>query len=62
MSQDVYAVSSRTRLLDVAAEMAEHKYGSAVVIDDGRVSGVFTTVDALKALKAMLDAPERPAH
>jgi acetoin utilization protein AcuB len=54
MSQDVYAVSLRAPLLDVAAEMADHKYGSAVVMHGGRVTGVFTTVDALRALKTML--------
>jgi acetoin utilization protein AcuB len=30
--------------------MAEHKYGSAVVVERGKVIGLFTTVDALAAL------------
>jgi CBS domain-containing protein len=37
----------------VATEMAEHKYGSAVVVEHEhptKVVGVFTTVDALRAL------------
>lgn len=37
----------------VAAEMAAHKYGSAIVVDrdhPGHVVGVFTTIDALRAL------------
>jgi acetoin utilization protein AcuB len=34
--------------------MAEHKYGSAVVVEDGTVVGVFTTTDALKALASVL--------
>jgi acetoin utilization protein AcuB len=54
MSQDVYAVSTRASLLSVASEMAEHKYGSAVIMDGGHVAGVFTTIDALKALVGML--------
>lgn len=60
MSQDVYAVPLRAPLLEVAHEMAEHKYGSAVIMDGARVAGVFTTVDALKALAALIDS-SKPA-
>jgi acetoin utilization protein AcuB len=52
MSQDVYAVSASTSLLEVALEMVEHKYGSAVIVEGPRVIGVFTTTDALRALIA----------
>ena len=41
----------------VAAEMAAHKYGSAIVVDPahpGRVLGLFTTTDALRALAELL--------
>ncbi|MFO0635250.1 MAG: CBS domain-containing protein [Nannocystaceae bacterium] len=40
----------------VAAEMAAHKYGAAVIVDPshpGHVVGVFTTTDALRALAAL---------
>ncbi len=41
--------------LDVAArEMSKRKYGSALVIDEGKVIGVFTTTDALRALSDAL--------
>ncbi len=50
MSEDVYAVASATPLADVAAAMADHKYGAALVIDRNEVIGVFTTIDALHAL------------
>jgi acetoin utilization protein AcuB len=30
--------------------MAEHKYGSAVVMEGNQVVGIFTTVDACRAL------------
>lgn len=50
MSQDVYCVEPSAALFEVAREMAEHKYGSAVVCERGRVVGVFTTTDALRAL------------
>lgn len=50
MSGDPYAVAPGTPLAAVAAEMAEHKYGAAVVMEDQKIVGVFTTVDALRAL------------
>ena len=37
-------------LVEVARTMATHKVGSAVVLEEGRVVGVFTTTDALDAL------------
>lgn len=41
--------------LDVAArEMSKRKYGSAIVTERGKVVGVFTTTDALRALSDAL--------
>jgi acetoin utilization protein AcuB len=41
--------------LDVAArEMSKRKWGSALVLDQGKVVGVFTTTDALRALSDAL--------
>jgi acetoin utilization protein AcuB len=50
MSTDVFTVGKDTPLANVAAEMAEHKYGCAVVVEGARVVGIFTTVDALRVL------------
>ncbi len=50
MSETVYAVTPDTPIEEVAAEMAAHKYGAALVTDHGRVAGVFTTIDALHAV------------
>lgn len=55
MSQDVFAIGPRSSVRKVASEMAEHKYGCAVIIDRGHVAGIFTTVDALKALTSLLE-------
>jgi len=55
MSPVPYAVAPATPLGLVAREMAEHKYGSAVVMDGDKVVGVFTTTDALAALAALLE-------
>jgi acetoin utilization protein AcuB len=50
MTIDVYVVSPETHLLEVATEMAAHKYGCAVVMSGTHLAGIFTTVDALRAL------------
>jgi acetoin utilization protein AcuB len=61
MSADVFVVGPRASVRETAIEMAEHKYGSAVVMENGHVVGVFTTVDALKALGQILAATEQPS-
>lgn len=51
MTPEPYCVTVGTPLSLVAEEMARHKYGSAVVLDDERaVVGIFTTTDAMKIL------------
>lgn len=50
MSADPFVVSPDADLAEVARHMAEHKLGSAVVMQGNKVVGVFTTVDALRAL------------
>jgi acetoin utilization protein AcuB len=50
MSTDCYAVGPRTSVREVAATMAERKLGSAVVVETGRVIGIFTATDALRIL------------
>jgi acetoin utilization protein AcuB len=54
MTPILYTVSPDAALEEVAARMAEHKYGSALVVKDGKVVGVFTAVDALRALSELL--------
>jgi acetoin utilization protein AcuB len=55
MSVDVYVTSPDALLVDVAATMAEHKYGCAVIMDGSRLVGIFTTIDALNALIRIAD-------
>lgn len=50
MSNDAYAVPPDAPLEDVAASMAANRYGCAVVIERGRVIGIFTATDALRVL------------
>ena len=57
MSQETFSVRPESSVEEVALEMAEHKYGCAVVIDGEKVVGVFTTTDALRALAELAHAP-----
>ena len=51
MTPAPFSVSENTLLGEVAQRMALERFGSAVIIDeDGRVTGIFTTVDAMRAL------------
>lgn len=51
MSTDPYCVQVGTPLSVVAANMAERKIGSAVIVDsDQEIVGIFTTTDAMKVL------------
>jgi len=54
MTPDPYAVDPDASVEDVSSVMAKHKYGSAVVVEKGRVVGIFTTTDALRALDGLL--------
>ena len=58
MTTDVYITGPDATLDEVASQMAEHKYGSAVIVERGKVVGMFTTVDALHALTLLASTPE----
>ncbi|MNL01917.1 Hypoxic response protein 1 [compost metagenome] len=53
-SEDAYIVSPKAPLGEVCAEMALHKYGSVLVVDNNRLVGIFTWVDALHAFNNIL--------
>lgn len=57
MTEDVFSVHPDTPLAVVAQRMAKEKLGSAVVMEGTRVTGIFTGVDALRALDFLLTAP-----
>lgn len=54
MTPDPFTVSPESSLDEVVAEMANKKFGSAVVIDNNKVVGVFTTIDAMSAFAELL--------
>ncbi len=62
MVPDVYITSQDASLATVAGEMARQRVGSAIVLKDDHVVGVFTAVDALRALAETLTSrPATPA-
>lgn len=52
---DPYTISPQAPLSEVAAEMAEHRYGCALVVDNNKLVGIFTATDAMRALAQLLD-------
>jgi len=55
MSPDVYSVTPSAKIHDVVSEMAKHKYGCAIVVENSKVVGMFTTTDALRLLTTLLE-------
>ena len=45
-----YAVDVDTSVYVVATAMADKKIGSTIVLEDGKLAGIFTAVDACRAL------------
>jgi len=54
MTREPYAVSPDEPLARVTRTMAERDLGSAVVVEQGRVVGLFTARDAVQALALVL--------
>jgi acetoin utilization protein AcuB len=50
MTQEAYTVSKDTALFAVLQEMLDHKYGSAIVVEGTKITGILTTHDALQLL------------
>jgi acetoin utilization protein AcuB len=58
MTEEPYCVAPLASLESVVREMAQKKYGSAVVMEGERVHGIFTAIDGLQALAWILDQLE----
>ena len=54
MTEEPYTVNPDTPLDEVVRTMASKKYGSAVVVQNHKVVGIFTTVDACSTLAELL--------
>lgn len=57
---DPYFTAPTTPLNEVVAKMAEKKYGCALIVDNDKLVGIFTEIDAYKALAELLET--RLAH
>jgi acetoin utilization protein AcuB len=55
LTGEPYTVSEQTPLHRVARAMAAHKYDCAVAIEHGKVKGILTVTDALRALASALE-------
>ncbi len=56
MSQDPYSVLPESPLNQVVAEMAEKKFGCAIIQQsNGKIVGIFTAVDALRVFSDTLN-------
>ena len=54
MSTVVYSVGPESALDEVVSTMGEHKYGSAVIMQNQKVVAIFTTVDVCRAFAELL--------
>lgn len=52
---DPYFTAPTTPLNEVVAHMADKKFGCAIIVDNGKVVGIFTETDAYKALAELLE-------
>lgn len=55
LHEQPYTVDPNTTLDEVAKQMAMHHYGSAIIVDNDQLVGIFTTVDACRALSKVLE-------
>ena len=58
MQKDVLAVKPSTPVAQVARTMVEETIGSVIIMDDNRVTGIFTTIDALRVLMELTEVGE----
>lgn len=59
MTDTPYVVSSDTPLDEVTDYMAKARLGSAVIMENAKLAGIFTTVDALRAIHDLLQHEKR---
>lgn len=53
-SPNPYVCTPDTPLEEVIRVLIDHKFGAALVMSDGKLLGMFTVIDALQALVALL--------
>jgi CBS domain-containing protein len=58
MKASLYSVSPSTTLGEAISLMARHRIGSALVMEDGKLIGIFTERDTVRAISQSHDAPD----
>jgi len=53
-SSDAYVVSTEALLVDVLSEMVARQLGSAIILKDYKLAGIFTTIDACEKFAEFL--------
>ena len=54
MTTAPFTCGPKASLAAVCQEMEAHRYGCAVIVDEGFVTGIFTTTDALRAVRSLV--------
>jgi acetoin utilization protein AcuB len=60
MTPDAYAVTPDVPISTVARHMVRSRIGCAVIMERGRVAGIFTATDALRMIGDLAPAPPAP--
>lgn len=60
MTPNPYVVDIDTPLTSVISEMTERKFGAVIVVSEGRLAGIVTTIDICRALGELLQSQFRP--
>jgi CBS domain-containing protein len=60
MTKELISVGSGATVAEAATVMGERKVGSALVVDDEELVGIFTERDIVRALSQDFDAPGHP--
>ena len=62
MTTDLFHIDPSTTVAEAATTMGSHKVGAALVTVDGKLVGIFTERDIVKALAAHFDAAGHPVE
>jgi CBS domain-containing protein len=57
MKRTLYSVDPSTTVGEAISLMAQNRIGSALVMEDGRLIGIFTERDTVRAISQAYDAP-----
>lgn len=58
-TEEPFSVHPNTPLSEVCAKMAQRKYGSVLVVDNNKLVGIFTWIDALNAMNTLMEEEQR---